>query len=96
MEFHQQPLKKDDFFFFFNLSVLPRGEEFSYRFFCLLFFGEDDTDKSQTHVLQPLMVSLSIVVTNNRHVCPQSVCATTEGQCGRCVTPQGAAYAARV
>lgn len=55
MEFHQQPLKKDDFFFY--VSVPSRGKELSYRFFCLLFFGEDDTAKSQTHVLQLRMSS---------------------------------------
>lgn len=52
MEFHHQPLKKRCFFFFY-VSVLPQGEELSYRFFCLLFFGED-TDKSQTTELQPM------------------------------------------
>lgn len=47
------PAFEKKMFFFFYVSVLPQGEELSYRFFCLLFFGED-TDKSQTTELQPM------------------------------------------
>lgn len=42
------------------------------------------------------VVSLSVVGANNQPVCPQSVCATPEGRCGRCVMLRGAACAARV
>lgn len=77
-------------------SCLPTSQELEPRLTIKQMLVDISGVVNQQDHFQVFMVSVSIVGANTQPVCPQSVCATPGGRCGRCVMLRGAACVARV